>query len=58
MLEYVVWLVLQIQSFGVSTTQGSNRIPLRSSNENSVLIVKQKPEALNLTTDSAVIICK
>jgi hypothetical protein len=46
------WLGLQIQSCRISTTKGNNRIPRRSSGENPILMVSQKPEIMNQTNDS------
>ena len=48
-LEHMEGLVLQIQSYTITLTQGNNRISERNNNEDSVLIVRQ---SLNQTNDS------
>jgi hypothetical protein len=50
LLEHMKGLVLQIQSYRISMTQGNNRKSERSSSEDPALIVKQKPEASNQTS--------
>jgi hypothetical protein len=52
LLEPVKGLVLQIQSCRGSMTQGNNIIMERSPGEDPVLMMQQKPEALNQTSDS------
>lgn len=43
---------LQIQSYRISSTQGINGTSKRSPGESPVLIVKQKPEALDQTNST------
>jgi hypothetical protein len=57
-LGHVKGPLLLFQSCRVSTTQDSNRITGRSSNEDPILTVSEKPEISNQTNDSAMNICK
>ena len=54
LLEHVIGTVLQLQScrIRISMAQGSIRISERSPSEEPVLMVSQKPEASNQTSDS------
>ena len=45
LLEPVKGQVLQIQSYGVSMTQGNHSVMERSPGEDPVLMMQQKPEA-------------
>ena len=47
LLEHVKGLILQTQSYRISTTQDNSRIAKRSSNEGPEARVWQKPEVLN-----------
>lgn len=51
-LECMKILVLKNHSLSISNTKGNSRIPKRSFNEDPVLIVYQKPKALNHTNKS------
>ena len=52
LLEHVKGWSLQNQSCRISMTQGSSRVWERSSSEDPVLIMQQKPEAWKQTKDS------
>lgn len=52
LLKHGKGLLLQIQGCRVSMTQGNNRISERCPDEDPVLVVQQKPEALKQTKDS------
>jgi hypothetical protein len=51
-LGHVKGSVLLFQSHRISMTQGSNRITRRSPSENAMLMVSQKSETSNQTSDS------
>lgn len=53
LLGCVKGLVLHIQSCRISMTQDNNRMSERNQSEKPVRMVLQRPEALNLTSDSS-----